>query len=70
MLGVPWNNFKNTQRIAIIIFGIEINTTYFIVCLQKEKLEKITRATTKVLGQKSICFIDIKLFVSIFSFCS
>lgn len=59
LLGVPRNNSKNAQGTAIVVFGIEIDISCFTAQIPKEKLEKATRATAKVLGRKSVSFIDM-----------
>lgn len=58
LLGIPRNDSKDNQGILIVIFGIEIDTFCFIDRLAKEKFDKAGRTIAKVLGQKSISFID------------
>lgn len=70
LLGVPRNDSKDGQGTAVIVFGIEIDTSCFTARLPKEKLEKATRATAKILGQKSVSFIDMQSFVGFLSFSS
>lgn len=50
LLDVSWNDFKDAQGIAVIVFGIKIDASCFIARLPKDKLEKPTRATAKILG--------------------
>lgn len=47
---VPQNNLNNAQRIAIIIFGIEIDISCLTTRLPNDKLEKVTKATVKILS--------------------
>lgn len=68
LLGVSRNNSKDVQRIVVVVFGIKVDTSYFIACLPKEKLDKATRAITKVLSQKSVSFIDMQLLVGFLLF--
>lgn len=70
LLGVPRNDSKDAQGTAVVVFGIEVNTSCFIARLPKDKLEKATRATAKVLGQKSVSFIDMQSLVGFLLFCS
>ena len=70
LLGVPRNDSKDAQGTAVIVFGIEIDTSCFIARLSKEKLEKATRVIAKVLSQKSVSFIDMQSLVGFLSFCS
>lgn len=48
LLDVPRNNSKDAQGIAVVVFGIEVDISCFIVHLPKEKLDKATWATAKV----------------------
>lgn len=68
LLYVPRNDSKDAQRIAIIVFGIEINTSCFAAHLPKDKLENKTRTIAKILRQKSVSFIDIQSLVGFFHF--
>lgn len=69
VLGILQNNSKNTQRIVVIVFGIEIDISCFIARLSKEKLEKTTKAIAKVLDQNSVRFIDLQLLNGFLLFC-
>lgn len=70
LLGVPWNDSKDAQGTTVVVFGIEIDISCFTARLPKEKLEKATRATAKVLDQKSVSFINMQSLVGFLSFCS
>lgn len=48
LLDVLRNDSKDAQRIAVIVFGIEINISYFTTRLLKEKLDKTIKAIAKV----------------------
>lgn len=52
-----------------MIFGIKVDTSYFIVRLPKKKLDKTTRVTAKVLNQKLVSFIVMQSLVEFLSFC-
>ncbi len=47
LLGISQNNSKDAQGTVVVVFGIEVDTSYFIVRLPKKKLDKATRATAK-----------------------
>lgn len=49
LLGIPRNNLKDIEGILIIVFKIKINTKNFIARLSNDKLEKVVKATNKVL---------------------
>ena len=70
LLGVLQNNSKDAQGTAVIVFGIEIDTSCFTARLPKDKLEKATKATAKILSQKSVSFIDMQSLVGFLSYCS
>lgn len=70
LLGVPQNNSKDAQGTTVVVFGIEVDTSCFRARLPKEKLDKVTKATAKVLSQKLVNFIDIQSLVGFLSFCS
>lgn len=59
LLGIILNDSKDGQEIVIVIFGIENNISCFITRFSKKILEKVIRTTTKVLGQKSVNFINM-----------
>lgn len=63
LLGMLRNNSKDSHRALVVVFGIEINISYFIAHLYHEKLEKLARTTTKILRQKSISFVNIQSLV-------
>lgn len=54
LLGVSRNDSKDAQGTAIIVFCIEIDTSCFTASLSKEKHEKATRATAKILSQSQL----------------
>lgn len=60
VLGIPRNDCKDAQETADIVFGLEIDKSCFTAHLQRKKLEKATRDNAKVLGQKSVSFIDMQ----------
>ncbi len=70
LLGVPRNDSKDAQGAAVVVFGIEVDTSCFTAHLPKEKLNKATRATAKVLSQKSVSFINMQSLMGFLSFCS
>lgn len=59
LLVISRNNSKDAQGIAVIVFGIEIDTPCFTARLPKDQLEKASKATAKILSQKSVSFIDM-----------
>ncbi len=70
LLGVPRNDSKDVQGTAVVVFGIEVDTSCFTARLPKKKLDKVTRATAKVLSQRSVSFIDMQSLVGFLSFCA
>lgn len=54
----------------VIVFGIEIDTSLFTARLPQDKLKKVIGATSKILSQKAVSFIDIQSLVGFLSFCS
>lgn len=59
LLCIPWNNSKDIQRIAVIVFDIEIDTSCFTPRLFKDKLEKAIKASAKILRQNLVSYIDM-----------
>ncbi len=59
LLGIPRNDSKDREGTQITVFGIEVNTSSFTARLPPEKLEKAIKATTKVLAEQSVSFLDI-----------
>ncbi len=70
LLGLLRNDTKDTQGTAVIVFGIEIDTSSVTARLLIDKLEKAIKVTAKILNQKSISFIDMQLLIGFLSFCS
>ncbi len=70
LLGMPRNDSKNHEGKIVEVFGIEVDTSKFTARLPKEKLEKAKNTTNKILGRKSVSFINILLVVGFFLFCS
>lgn len=70
LLNIPQNDSKDCQDTAVIVFGVEINTSLFTAQLLADKLNKAINATTKVLCQKAVRFINIQSLVGFLSFCS
>lgn len=70
LLGIPRNDSKDAEGTQVIVFGIEIDTRSFTAKLPDEKLEKAVRATSKVLAEQSVTFLDIQFLVGFLSFCS
>ncbi len=54
----------------ITVFGIEVDTSSFTARLLRDKLEKAILASSKVLSQKAVSYIDIQSLVGFLSFCS
>lgn len=59
LLGIPKNYSKDTERTKVIVFGTEINKESFTARLLKNKLDKVIKATEKVLAIYSATFLDI-----------
>lgn len=70
LLGIPQNDFKDRERTLVIVLGIEIDTTSFTARLSSEKLEKTIDATSKILKERFVSFIDIQSLIGFLSFCS
>ncbi len=68
--GIPRNDSKDAEGMQVIVFGIEIDTRKFTAKLSNEKLEKAVKATSKVLAEQSVTFLDIQSLVGFLSFCS
>ncbi len=54
----------------VTVFGIEVDTSSFTAQLPRDKLEKAILASSKVLSQKAVSYIDIQSLVRFLSFCS
>lgn len=50
LLDIPQNDSKDTYGTTVIVFGIKVDTSYFTICLPKDRLEKVIRVITKVLS--------------------
>ncbi len=70
LLGMPQNDWKDRERTVVEVFGIEVDTSKFTARPPKGKLEKTKNTTSKILGQKSVSFIDIQSLVGFLWFCS
>ncbi len=70
LLRMLWNDSKNREGKVVEVFGIEVDISKFTTPLPKEKLEKAKNTTSKILGRKSVSFINIQPLVSFFLFCS
>ena len=70
LLGFPRNDSKDCQGIVVTVFGIEVDTCSFTAQLPRDKLEKTILASSKVLSQKAVSYIDIQSLVRFLSFCS
>ncbi len=68
LLGLPQNDSKDCQGTLVTVFGIEVDTSLFTARLSRDKLEKTILASSKVLSQKAISYIDIQSLVRFFSF--
>ena len=51
LLEIPRNNSKDAEGMQVIVFGIEIDTRKFTAKLPDEKLQKVVKATSKVLDE-------------------
>ena len=67
---MPRKDSKDRQGTVVKVFGNEVDTSKFTARLPKEKLGKAKNTTTKILGQRSVSFIDIQSLVSFLPFCS
>ncbi len=70
LLGLPRNDSKDCQGTVVTVFGIEEDTPSFTARLLRDKLEKAILASSKVLSQKAVSYIDIQSLVGFLSFCS
>ena len=70
LLGLPRNNSEDCQITVVTVFGIEVDTSSFTSRLPWDKLEKAILASSKVLSQKTVSYIDIQSLVRFLSFCS
>ncbi len=70
LLGLPQNDYKDYQGKVVTVFGMEVDTPSFTVQLPRDKLEKAILASSKVLSQKTVSYIDIQSLVGFLSFCS
>lgn len=59
LLGILKNDPKDAEGTEVIIFGIEINTRNFMARLPKDKLDKVIKATGKVLAKYAATFLNI-----------
>ncbi len=70
LLGLPRNDSKDCQSTMVTVFGIEVETSSFTARLPGNKLEKAILASSKILSQKAVSYIDIQSFVGFLSFCA
>lgn len=69
LLKITKNNSKNSKKMQIIIFEIEIDTKNFIAKLPNQKLEKAVKAISKVLAKQLIIFLNIQSLIKFLFFC-
>lgn len=69
LLGLPQNIFKDCQRIVVIVFGLEIDTSLFTAQLPVNKREKKNKVTLKGFSQEMVSFINIQSLIRFLSFC-
>ncbi len=70
LLGLLRNDSKDCQGTVVTIFGIKVDRSPFTARLPRDKLEKVILASSKVLSQKVVSYIDIQSLVGFRSFCS
>ena len=70
LLGIPRNDSKDRDGTEVVVFGIEIDTSSLTARLPKEKLTKAIEATSRILNEKSVSFLDMQSLVGFLSFCS
>ncbi len=70
LLGLPRNDSKDCQGTVVTVFGIGLDTPSFTARIPRDKLEKAILASSKVLSQKAVSYIDIQSLVGFLSFCS
>ncbi len=59
LLGLPRNDSTDCQVTVVTVFGIELDTSSFTARHPQDKLEKAILASSKVLSQKAVSYIDI-----------
>ncbi len=59
LLCIPRNNFNDCQGTVVTFFGIEVDTPSFMARFPRDKFEKAMLASSKVLSQKTVSYIDI-----------
>lgn len=59
LLRISRNDSKNKEGTQVIIFGIVIDTRKFTTKLPDDKLEKAIKATSKILAEQLVIFLDI-----------
>lgn len=70
LLVIPRNDPKDREGTEVVVFGIEVDTSSFTARLPKEKLTKAIEATSRILNEKSVSFLDMQSLVGFLSFCS
>ncbi len=62
------NDSKDCQGEVVTVFRIEVDTSSFTARLPRDKLEKAILASSKVLSQEAVSYIDIQSLVGFLSF--
>lgn len=59
LLNLCWIKSKDYQRTTNTVVGIKVNLAQFMARILIDKFEKVVNATTKVMNQKAVNFINI-----------
>ncbi len=70
LLGLLRNDSKDYQGTVVTVFGIEVDSSSFTALPPRDRLEKAILASSKVLSQKAVSYINIQSLVGFLYFCS
>ena len=69
-LGIPHQNTKDCMGTIISVFGIEIDTTFFVARIPPEKQQKAKDATGNALCKESFTLHEAQSLTGFLSFCA
>ena len=69
-LGIPRQDTKDVHGTVVIVFGLEVDTNEFIICVPVDKVVRACQATSSALSQSSLTLKDAQSLTGFLSFCT
>ena len=69
-LGIPCQDAKDIEGTIVPVFGLEVDTNLFIVCLLADKVTRAKEATSLALQPLSLTLKEVQSLTGFLSFCA